>query len=243
MPYSETSVLVGAFVHVPIIIGLFFVLNNFTKKRSNYTEDTESELKDETVKRLSNENKSQSIGIGLLEEQNISNPDSDNKKQVNNEKQKEKAEAERRSIEAKKRTEIESLAADAERLTTEIKQKIEADRLAEESNQKVSRETDLIADQADEENDIETRLKVEVERLEAEAEFLRKTSQSELKDSSNSDNMLNAKKTPRFNPWQIAAIGVLAIGGTTIFFSNSSPEKDDALNQSSSIRHFLVERS
>ena len=79
-------------------------------------------------------------------------------------------------------------------------------------------------DKSEQQLEMEERLQKEVERLEAEAELKKLSVQSKGKGYSKSNyrkTSENHKKSRSFNLWQIAAVAVLTVGGTSIFLSNN----------------------
>ncbi len=201
MAYSETSVLVGGFAHVAIIIGLLYFLNNLTKKRSYITVSTQTVIDKPQVFAM------ESRIEPLQETTNI--PE---------------------NLKAKKTLNLSNESVGIKEIKLE----------AAHPNKGLHNEHD--SDSA-EPNEIETRLKIEVERLEAEAELNRITKRSENMDSSNERRIsksINDQSFDNFNPWTLAAIAVMAIGGGVIFFSNSSSRQDENLSERSSIEDSLI---
>ncbi len=236
MAYSETQVLIGGLAHVPVIIGLFLFFNNTTKKNSKDGNSQSANESFQVTQSFASKDNNDARGGGLLTSDNLSGHEieqrnnfqpinqsiSKNGDNYTNQDQ----DSEVKKVEAEG---MEKAKDEATKITLDRRQKTgtEAEKLELEINQETVSEGQTYKEKEEDKQstEIEARLKEQVARLEAEAALMKgivgndNANAPSPTEGKNKEILQNKK---RYNPWQIAAIAVLVIGGTMIFLSNSS---------------------
>ncbi len=206
MAYNDAEVLAGGLAHVPILIGFVVFLNSYI---SSYQNREGSSTRKEDTQTATAAEQAQRIA-------------------------QERAAAEQAQRIAQERAAAESKNQDIDQRPDSYKSEISTPVNPPKSYVN-SEKLDAFEKESNMVSTTEERLKDEVERLEAEAEFKKLEEQSRNKKSSNFRTKIK-KAFAKINPWQIGAIALLAVGGTNLFAAQENNKHNPTINQSSNWR-------
>ncbi|WP_320676313.1 LysM peptidoglycan-binding domain-containing protein [Prochlorococcus sp. MIT 1300] len=222
MAYSEAEVLAGGLAHIPVLVGLLLFFNSAI--RSRLDKSNKQDKKTDSGEDTSSETSKEIIDL------NARLKDEEKERQLITERRKAQ-EIESQLLNDKRKAE--------EKLKEELKrQKANAEaqkRIEKEEEEDFTAKLQAEANRLEAESELETRLKAETVRLEAES--------SQTNNSSETNELLPSFLSS-FNPWQIAAVALLAIGGAGLYLIES-PEKykDNELTSELKIEKIIREKA